>query len=430
MILRAHGIQVHVNRITVTPKVTAYTVLPAVGTRLSRITSLGAEIAAGLDVDNVRIAQRGAEMVIEAPRDVPYPVRFAALDALAELPALTAWLGMDYDGTPLMIRIPSPEVSHIIIAGTTGSGKTSLMQTIILSLALHNPVRDVCMILIDPQGRAFWPFSGFPHLLSPVATRTDDAMAALDRAVALMERRDGMESPRPLLAVCVDELADLLESRYGARIETAIRRLTQRGRGAGVHVIAATQKPSARVLGPLIKANFPIRVAGHVTSMDDARVATGIARSGAERLMGRGDFIVVGGGGPTIRFQAAYTGPADIAEYARQRGWPHAIQQAPQPRATDRTEPDDGIKVMDIASLAERLRDWWIVHSGEWGAKTGAVRVLFGEDATPGGANWYLTMRAIDHIESSTSTPAPSPAVPTAAEAHVSSRSRSFGELA
>jgi S-DNA-T family DNA segregation ATPase FtsK/SpoIIIE len=166
------------------------------------------------------------------------------------------------------------------------------------------------MVMIDPKGRGISGLGDLPHLMEPVATQVDDALPALRRLVAEMERRDRLARCEPRLVVALDELADLVMVG-GREMEALLTRLTQRGREAGIHLIACTQKPTAAAIGSLIKSNFPVRLVGAVPSPEDAKVAAGIAGTGAEHLLGRGDFLLVAKGQVT-RFQAAYTADAEI----------------------------------------------------------------------------------------------------------------------
>jgi S-DNA-T family DNA segregation ATPase FtsK/SpoIIIE len=287
---------------------------------------------------------------VEVPRDDPMPVRLLPLyrqldeeDAgtlgSGSIPPVTAVLGLAEDGAPLLIRLPSPDVAHILVAGTTGSGKTVLMQSMILSLAMANPapspfqagnlVGGLRLILIDPKGYAFGAFQGLPHLARDVIREVSEAAEALQSLVHLMERQgeqagavrgngngsrlNGQSRAGAVrVVVVIDELADLLMVG-GKDIQWALTRLTQRGREAGIHIVAATQKPSAEVLGPLIKANFPVRLVGRVTCASDARTATGWSGTGAERLIGRGDFLAIAEG-RVMRFQAAHISPEEIRQ--------------------------------------------------------------------------------------------------------------------
>jgi S-DNA-T family DNA segregation ATPase FtsK/SpoIIIE len=176
--------------------------------------------------------------------------------------------------------------------------------------------RQLQFVLIDPKGRAFDSLQGLPHLLKPAVTQPDEALASLMEMVRLMEVRDRTRVTDPHIVVVIDELADLVQSG-GSGILDSLSRLVQRGREAGIHVVGATQKPSSSVLGPIVKANFPVRLVGRVTSTEDARVAAGVGGTGAEKLTGRGDFIAVTGPG-TIRFQAAYIGPHEMADVTQQ----------------------------------------------------------------------------------------------------------------
>jgi S-DNA-T family DNA segregation ATPase FtsK/SpoIIIE len=367
-VLAVHKVTARVTGGTVTPRWVRFQVLPALGARISRIKGLSEELAAALDTPSCRVSRRGAAVTVEVPRDDPRLVRLLPLyrqltgsprsgetgdGSPTTIPPATAILGLAEDGTPLLIRLSSPDVAHVLVAGTTGSGKTVLLQTMILSLALTNPApsppwegpgwgRGLTLVLIDPKGYAFSLFEGLPHLARPVIRDTEEATEALHSLVRLMERQAPARCPPPHptpallhggrelrrrgpphVVVVIDELADLLMTG-GKEVQWALTRLTQRGRGAGIHVIAATQKPTAAVLGSLVKANFPVRLVGRVTSIEDARTATGWSGTGAERLMGRGDFLAVAEGRVT-RFQAAHVSPEEIREVVRWRmedgGW-------------------------------------------------------------------------------------------------------------
>ena len=328
-VLALHKVPARVTGGTVTPRWVRFQVLPAVGAKISKIKGLSEEFAAALDARNCRVSRRGAAVAIEIPRDDPQPVRLLPLfrqldDDEGNIPPVTAILGLAEDGAPLLIRLPSPDVAHILVAGTTGSGKTVLLQTMILSLAMINPHQSLALVLIDPKGHAFGLFEGLSHLVRPIVRDVGEMTEALQSLVRLMERRDlslypppcsgegGPQRREPSIVVVIDELADLL-MMGGKPVQQALTRLTQRGRGAGIHIIAATQKPTSAVLGPLVKANFPVRLVGRVTSIEDARTATGWSGTGAERLLGRGDFLAVAEG-RVVRFQVAHISPEEIRE--------------------------------------------------------------------------------------------------------------------
>ena len=323
-VLSLHQVPARVTGGTVTPRWVRFQVLPALGAKVSRIRNLSEELAAALDVPSCRVARRGAAVDVEIPRDDPQPVGLVSLlrqvrESGGEVPPVTAVLGLAENGAPLLIRLPSPDVAHILVAGTTGSGKTVLLQGMITSLALTNPAptsaaqsaAGLALMLVDPKGNAFAGFAGLPHLTRPVVHEVGEACEALYSLVRLMEQRRG-QAGGPTVVVVIDELADLLMVG-GQPVQWALTRLTQRGREAGIHVVAATQKPTAAVLGPLVKANFPVRLVGHVMGIEDARTATGWSGTGAERLTGRGDFLAVAEG-RVIRFQAGHISAEEIRE--------------------------------------------------------------------------------------------------------------------
>jgi S-DNA-T family DNA segregation ATPase FtsK/SpoIIIE len=325
MVLATHKVPARVTGGTVTPRLVRYHLSTPLGVKVRQVAGLSEEIAMTLGAPSCRVYRQQGQVEVEVPREQGQMVRLMPLSRrLVEegprggstVPPATAVLGLDQEGAPLLLRLPSPNVAHVLIAGTTGSGKTALLRTIVASLAVHNPQRALQLVLVDPKGRGFAPFEGLPHLLVPVITRVEETVRALGRLVEEMESRDAEGRSEPRLVLVLDELADLVQTA-GREFEDRLVRLMQRGREAGIHVIACTQKPSATVLsqqsgiGGLVKSNFPVRLVGAVASPEDAKVATGLAGTGAERLLGQGDFLVVAKGQVT-RMQAAYIGPADI----------------------------------------------------------------------------------------------------------------------
>jgi len=273
---------------------------------------LSEEIALRLGSQSVRVHRKGGRVTVEVPREQSETVQLLPLNArLPQVPRQTAILGLDEEGVPLLLRLPSPEVGHVLVAGTTGSGKTALARSIVLSLAMNNRQSDVQLAIIDPKRRGFGLLDGLPHLVRPVAWDQDEAVDLLREIIERMEWRDREQAQEPRLVVVIDEMADLV-TMGGPIVEQSITRLTQRGREAGIHVIGCTQKPTASAIGSLVKSNFPVRLVGSVTCPEDGKVATGLKGVGAEKLMGRGDFLLVIKG-ETIRFQAAYIGNEDIA---------------------------------------------------------------------------------------------------------------------
>jgi S-DNA-T family DNA segregation ATPase FtsK/SpoIIIE len=308
-VLGAHRVPARVWQATVTPRFVRFDVTTALGIRLAKVSGLAEELAFSLGVRAARIYREGGVLHVEVPRDTPRTVDLDGLcGKLARVPRACAVLGVDEGGAPLLLQLDSPDVAHVLIAGTTGSGKTALTRTLLLSLALNNRPGQLQLVLIDPKGRGFAPLAALPHVWrgEGVVQSIGAATATLGALVAEMSRRDdaGSGTGLPRLIVAIDELADLLQTG-GKPVAEALTRLTQRGREAGVHVVAATQRPAAALVGGLVKANFPVRLVGSVTSAEDARVAAGLPGTAAERLLGRGDFLLIAKG-QQIRFQAAY----------------------------------------------------------------------------------------------------------------------------
>ena len=332
-VLAAHRIQGKVWGGTVTPRFIRFDLTTALGTRVNKVLALREEVAMRLGVPDVRVYRKGDAIRVEVPRSDVAVVRFTALRRrLKRIPPLSAILGVDEDGAPLLLHVTSPDVAHILVAGSTGSGKTALLKTMILSLALYNPQSKLQLALIDPKARGFTPLSGLPHLIRPIVTDPDRAVAFLEGLVVEMERRDRLKISRPAIIIVIDELADL-RMVAGKKVENALTRLTQRGREAGMHVILATQRPAAAIVGGLVKANLPVRLVGAVSTPEDAKVATGVAGSGANRLRGRGDFLLVARQA-MVRFQAAYISDRDIPQLieTETRRWRYGDFSNPRPR--------------------------------------------------------------------------------------------------
>lgn len=310
-VLERHRVQARVTGGAITPRFVRFQLVAEGATKVNKIKALADEIAMELNKREARIYREGATIQVEVPRERSEPVRLLPLcERLDVVPALTAVLGLEPDGTPLLLRLPAPDVTHVLVAGTTGSGKTALARTLLASLAMFNRQSQVQLVLIDPKGRGFAPLAGLPHVLGQVVSGIEEAIERLRWLVEEMERRDRTGVNRPALVVGIDELADLLMTA-GAMVESLLTRLSQRGREAGIHLVACTQKPTAQAIGGVMKANFPVRLVGAVASKDEARYATGISDSGAEKLEGKGDFLLIAKG-ESVRFQAAWLGPEDI----------------------------------------------------------------------------------------------------------------------
>jgi S-DNA-T family DNA segregation ATPase FtsK/SpoIIIE len=320
MVLNSHRVHGRVTGGVVTPRWVSYQVLPEVTTKVSRIIALSEELALRLGAQGVRVSRQGAAVQVDVPREDGQVVRLVSLcRRLKEIPKQTAILGLDESGVPLLLRLPSPDVAHVLVAGTTGSGKTALVRSMALSLAMHNRLGEVQMVFIDPKGNGFEPFVGFdtlggglPHLLRPPVREVHQAIFLLGEMVEEMVRRDRERISEPRVVIFIDEVADLME-QGGKAMDRLMTRLTQRGRSAGLHLVACTQKPLVASIGSLTRSNFPVRLVGSVASADDAKIAAGIPGTGAEKLLGRGDFLLVAKGHVT-RFQAAYIDTQEIKQ--------------------------------------------------------------------------------------------------------------------
>jgi S-DNA-T family DNA segregation ATPase FtsK/SpoIIIE len=374
-VLAQHKVSVRVTGGLMAPRWIRFELLPSVGARISKIKGLAEELALALNSETCRISRKGGKVALEIPRSDPQPVRLLALHKRfanrGGIPFGTAILGLADDGAPLLVRLPSPQVAHILVAGTTGSGKTALARTIISSLAMEHRPSQIGFVLIDPKRRAFGALGALPHLLRPVLSEPDAVRGVLDRLVDLMLARDSegrlpaneAQAGEARVVVVIDELADLL-MMAGKDAERSLTRLSQRGREAGIHLVVCTQKPASSVVGSLAKANFPVRLVGRVTSPEDAKVATGYGGTGAERLRGPGDFIAVNGGQMT-RFQAAYISSHEMAEAVSQRlyrmGNLHRNGTAPTGRGQNgKAVPLPSVtgELASLADLRQLASDW------------------------------------------------------------------------
>jgi DNA segregation ATPase FtsK/SpoIIIE, S-DNA-T family len=324
MVLAAHKAPARVWGGRLTSRTIQFHLAPEASTKVHKLQSLTEEVALALGTPSARLTKSQGTLSLEIPRQTTAVVSLVELSkrlqtdsglgrALAV--AGTAILGLDTEGVPLLLRLSSPDVAHCLIAGTTGSGKTELVRTLVSSLVMHQKPRDVQLALFDPKGRGLAPFALAPHLLFPIAQEPSATIARMQYLVAEMERRDLQQHERPRIVVVVDELADLLQT-CGSELESLLTRLVQRGRSAGISLVACTQKPSAEAVGSLLKANLPVRIVGKVTSAEDARVAAGVGGTGAEKLAGRGDFLLIAGG-EKIHFQSASIRAEEIASILR-----------------------------------------------------------------------------------------------------------------
>jgi S-DNA-T family DNA segregation ATPase FtsK/SpoIIIE len=302
------GISVKVTDIERGPVITRYELEPAPGVKLNRIVSLSDDIALTMKAQSVRIVAPipgKGRVGVEVPNmqsSLVYLQEVFSSEAFQKSESkLTLALGKDIAGTPVITDLS--DMPHLLIAGTTGSGKTVCVNCLVLSMLFRALPNEVKFLMVDPKMVELAPFNGLPHLLCPVVTDVKKASAALNWVVNEMEERyrllakagarnieiyNQKQEKIPYIVVIVDELADLM---FVARdsIESAITRLAQLSRAVGIHLILATQRPSVDVITGVIKANFPARISFKVASKVDSR--TVLDMNGADKLLGRGDML-------------------------------------------------------------------------------------------------------------------------------------------
>ena len=389
--LKEFGVEVSVDSIHPGPVITRYEIQPAAGVKVSRIANLAKDLARSLAVTSVRVVEviPGKTTVgIEIPNEDRQIVRFSEVLSTPEFDdaksPVTLALGHDIGGKPVITDLA--KMPHLLVAGTTGSGKSVGVNAMILSILFKSGPEDAKLIMIDPKMLELSIYEGIPHLLCPVVTDMKDAANALRWSVAEMERRYKLmakmgvrnlagfnqkikdaqaagepltdplykresihdeapllvklpnplsltpESPEPLtpmphIVVVIDELADLMMVA-GKKVEQLIARLAQKARAAGIHLILATQRPSVDVITGLIKANIPTRMSFQVSSKIDSR--TILDQMGAEALLGQGDmlYLAPGTGYPT-RVHGAFVADEEVhhvVDYLKKAGAPDYVE--------------------------------------------------------------------------------------------------------
>jgi S-DNA-T family DNA segregation ATPase FtsK/SpoIIIE len=364
------GVVAHVVRAVVGPRVTRYELRLGSGVKVGKVRNLQQDIAYALAATEVRILAPipGKSAVgVEVPNTRPAKVTLG--DVFQAYPDANDWtlpvgLGKDISGRAVFFDLS--EMPHLLVAGTTGSGKSVMLNGLLTSLLLTTDPRQVKMVLIDPKRVELSQFGRVPHLITPVVTDVKKAANALAWAVAEMERRyevlekigvrsvegynDRAETQMPYVVVVIDELADLM-MQAGAKVEDAIIRLAQKARAVGIHIVVATQRPSVDVITGMIKANVPSRIAFAVSSQVDSRVI--LDSPGAEALLGMGDMLYkpVSAARPS-RVQGAFISEAEVdrvvsatVEAASGRAEARFVEEVTEPRSVkeENDEPDDDL---------------------------------------------------------------------------------------
>jgi len=328
-ILMDFGVSGNIKKVSHGPVVTLNEFEPAAGVKVSKIINLSDDIARNTSSESARIATiPGSNTIgIELPNNIRENVYLSEILANADFKKkeirLPIALGKNISGKPVVGDLAS--MPHLLIAGTTGSGKSVCINTIILSL-LYRHTPDKCkFILIDPKMLELSTYEGIPHLLCPVITEAKKAASVLGWVVKEMESRyrlmtkegvrniDGYNTkhklPMPYIVVVVDEMSDLMLVA-GKEIENYIQKLSQMARAAGIHIIMATQRPSVDVITGTIKANFPTRISFQVTSKIDSRTILG--EQGAEQLLGKGDMLYMSSANRIVRIHAPFVSDNEI----------------------------------------------------------------------------------------------------------------------
>ncbi len=345
------GIMGKIKRVSAGPVVTLYEFEPAAGIKTSKIINLSDDIARSTSSIATRVATVPGKNTIgiEIPNKNIEPVYLKEILSSKEFSnkniRLPITLGKSISGYPIVGDLVS--MPHLLIAGTTGSGKSVCINTLILSLLYRHKPEYCKLILIDPKMLELSIYQGIPHLLSPVITEPKKATAALKWVVGEMENRyrrmteEGVrnisgynekmgEDPKkiiPYIVVIVDEMADLMMIA-GKEIENYIQRLAQMARAAGIHIVMATQRPSVDVITGTIKANFPTRISFQVTSKIDSRTILG--EQGAELLLGKGDMLFMSSASRVIRIHGPFVSDEEIEKittFLRSQGTPDYLDE-------------------------------------------------------------------------------------------------------
>lgn len=368
--LRDFGVEASINQVTVGPTITRYEIQPRPGVKVSKIVNLTDDIALSLAAKSIRMEAPipGKNAIgIEVPNEESQMVGIREIIESKEFNGypskLAMGLGKDVAGRIIIGDIA--KMPHLLIAGSTGSGKSVCVNTLITSLVYKAKPDEVKLILIDPKVVELYNYNGIPHLLIPVVTDPKKAANALTWAVTEMNRRyklfaetqvkdiksynEKTDNPLPRIVIIIDELADLMMVSAND-VEDCIHRLAQMARAAGMHLIVATQRPSVDVITGVIKANIPSRIAFAVSSQTDSR--TIIDMGGAEKLLGKGDmlFYPLGAAKP-VRLQGAFISEAEsdkIIEHIKNEVGEHTY-------ADDIEEKISNVNTDEVSSADELL---------------------------------------------------------------------------
>lgn len=284
---------------------------------LHRLRGLKRDLLSVLGVADVSLAkdERGQwRLDIVRPHEPPVAL-LDLLPLLPELPESTAVLGMDEEGAPLLLPFADPNITHVLVAGTEGAGKTALLRTLAVSLAMTNRQSQLQLLVIDPDrpsktNRQLASLMFLPHLLSQVIAEPEEACQTLQVLVDEMHHRLKHETIRPTIVTLIDNVEALLDSGI-EEAQASLAALLQRGAEAGIHLVLSTGEPTAAWLSSVMRANLPLRLVGQVRDEAESLAATAVVGAEANYLLGEGDFLAVADGSQ-VHFQAAYIGNYDL----------------------------------------------------------------------------------------------------------------------
>ncbi|CCJ67274.1 FtsK/SpoIIIE family DNA translocase [Leuconostoc falkenbergense] len=385
--LQSFGVEAEVTSVSLGPTVTQYELKPGQGVKVNRIANLADDLALALAAKSIRIEAPipGKPYVgIEVPNDTQATVGFR--DMIEHAPfddnPLNVPLGRDVTGNIIMADLSA--MPHLLIAGSTGSGKSVGLNGIIISILLRAKPSEVKLMMVDPKVVELSIYNGIPHLLTPVVSEPRKAAKSLQKVVDEMENRykllaqfgkrnigeynaavdkqnagaiatgEPIMQKMPYIVAIVDEFADLM-STVGSEIEVSIARLGAKARAAGIHMILATQRPDVKVVNGTIKSNIPGRIAFRTASGIDSR--TILDSNGAEKLLGRGDMIFAPPGKPTQRVQGAFISNADVTSVVEFVKAQQEVQYSEAMTVTDEEVAQDGSDISDGNSEDELFQD-------------------------------------------------------------------------
>ncbi|VAW43019.1 DNA translocase FtsK [hydrothermal vent metagenome] len=284
---------------------------------LHRLRGLKQDLLGALgvtDVSLVKDTQGQWRLDIVRPHEPPVAL-LDLMPMLPDLPENTAVLGLDEEGAPLLLPLSDPDMTHVLVAGADAAGKTSLLRTIAVSLAMNNRQSKFQLLVIDPdrkgkQNRQLTPLKFLPHLLTPVITEPAEAVHTLQLLSDEMHHRLKQEMIWPTIVALIDNLDSLFEN-VAPELQTSLAELLQRGAEAGIHLIIGTSKPATGWLSNIMQANLPLRLVGRVNNGAESLAATAVVDAEADCLLGEGDFLAVTDGS-SHHFQAAFIGNYDL----------------------------------------------------------------------------------------------------------------------